>query len=96
MSIEDEDEFRIEQRQNGQRKLAWVAMATMIAFTIFLFVPFIPESRLEILADIASLFYITQGGVISAYMGCEAFVNSRQRNINGARRSSNSNNVTVP
>ena len=71
----DKNEERIEKRQNAQRKLAWVAMLTMIGFTVFLFVPLIPESRIQILVDLATLFYISQSGVVAAYMGSEAFVN---------------------
>ena len=72
---QQENEFRIERRQNAQRKLAWVAMLTMIGFTVFLFVPIVPESRVQILVDLATLFYISQSGVVAAYMGSEAFVN---------------------
>ena len=80
---QQEAERRVERRQNSQRKLAWIAMITMIVFTVFLFAPIIPEARAKILVDVATLFYISQSGVVAAYMGSEAFVNRSKTHGSG-------------
>jgi len=70
---------RIDERQDNQKVMAWVALGSVIAYTIGLFMPFLPDSRAEILTEIAPLFYVAQAGIIGAYMGSEAMVN-RSRN----------------
>ena len=75
------EQQRIDRRQNNQKSMAWVAMGSMIAFTIFMFLPIIGNTRIEILTEIASLFYIAQAGVIGAYMGSEALVNKSRNQV---------------
>jgi len=69
------EQDRIERRQDTQKKMAWVAMISMIGFTIFMFLPIVGDNRITILTEIATLFYISQAGVVGAYMGSEALVN---------------------
>jgi len=75
------EQQRIDRRQNNQKSMAWVAMGSMIAFTIFMFLPIVGNTRIEILTEIASLFYIAQAGVIGAYMGSEALVNKSRNQV---------------
>lgn len=75
------EQQRIDERQDNQKTMAWVAMASMIGFTLFMFLPFVSDSRIEILTEISSLFYIAQAGVIGAYMGSEALVNKSRNQI---------------
>ena len=75
------EQQRIDQRQDNQKKMAWIAMFSMIGFTVFMFLPIIGDTRIEILTEIASLFDIAQAGVISAHMGSEAFVNKSRNQI---------------
>jgi len=75
------EQQRIDQRQDNQKKMAWIAMFSMIAFTIFMFLPIVGDTRIEILTEIASLFYIAQAGVIGAYMGSEALVNKSRNQV---------------
>ena len=75
------EQQRIDRRQNNQKSMAWVAMGSMIAFTIFMFLPIVGDTRIEILTEIASLFYIAQAGVIGAYMGSEALVNKSRNQV---------------
>lgn len=69
------EQDRIEQRQNTQKKMAWLAMMSMIVFTGFLVSPIVPTDRLNIIVDLIGLFYFAQAGVVGAYMGSEAIVN---------------------
>jgi len=75
------EQQRIDRRQNNQKSMAWVAMGSMIAFTVFMFLPIVGDTRIEILTEIASLFYIAQAGVIGAYMGSEALVNKSRNQV---------------
>lgn len=69
------DEHEIEARKMiSQKRMAWVALASMIVFTIILFLPVIPESRLEKLTDISDLFYISMAGIVGAFMGVSAWM----------------------
>ena len=82
------EQERIEERQDNQKRMAWVAMVSMILFTIVLFSPFVSDSRLAVISDIASIFYFAQAGVVGAYMGSEAFVNrSFKKNIGSSNTS---------
>ena len=58
-----------EEKADTQRRMAWVAMVSMLVFTIGLFLPIIPDTRVQALADLLGLFYIAQAGVVGAYMG---------------------------
>lgn len=61
-------------RWQTQRRMAWVAMGSMIAYTAALFIPFVPDARAHVLVEIAPLFYVAQAGVVGAYMGSKAAV----------------------
>jgi hypothetical protein len=65
---------RIEEKSEAQKKMAWIAMFSMLAFTVFLFLPIIPDSRVSALADLLGLFYIGQASVVGAYMGFTAYM----------------------
>ena len=41
---------------------------------IFLFTPFMSDSRVSALADLLGLFYIAQTGIVAAYMGATAYM----------------------
>ena len=53
--------------------MATACLIAMGAFTAAMFV--VPLDRVEALADISNLFYITGGGVVSVYMGASAYMN---------------------
>ena len=65
---------RQEEKAEAQKKMAWVAMVSMLGFTIFLFFPIIPDCRVSALAELLGLFYIGQASVVGAYMGFTAYM----------------------
>ena len=71
--IVDDHELEVAQTQTELRKhLAQLRMAryTLIAMGVFTTAMFfVPIERVNALADISNLFYITGGGVVSVYMG---------------------------
>lgn len=80
------EQKRVDTRQDNQRTMAWVAIISIIAYTIAMFLPFVPTDRLQILTEIAPLFYIAQAGVVGAYMGSEALVNRSREQLTQNRR----------
>lgn len=73
-----------EEKADTQRKMAWVAMVSMLIFTIALFSPIVSDSRVQALADLLGLFYIAQAGVVGAYMGFTTWM-SRSDNSSYSR-----------
>ena len=68
---------RLEEKSEDQKRMAWVAMFSMLLFTIFLFLPIVPDTRVKALADLLGLFYIGQASVVGAYMGFTAYMNRK-------------------
>lgn len=57
-------------RWENRRRMAWISLASMVGFTVLIvFTDIVPESRLEILAEVITWFYFACSSVIGAYMG---------------------------
>ena len=67
-----------EEKADAQRHMAWVAMISMIVFTVMVFLPIFPDTRINALSDLFGLFYIGQAGVVGAYMGMTAYMNGKR------------------
>ena len=65
------------EKADAQRRMAWVAMISMLVFTAALFLPIFPDGRIKALADLFGLFYIGQAGVVGAYMGMTAYMSRK-------------------
>ena len=68
----------LDDKQTSQRKMAWVALISMVCFTLAVFLPIFPDSRITALADLFGLFYIGQAGVVGAYMGMTAYMSAKR------------------
>lgn len=66
-----------ESKSETQQRMAWIAMLSMLVFSAVLFMPIIPDSRVNALADLLGLFYIAQAGVVGAYMGVQAYMSRK-------------------
>jgi len=66
-----------EEKADAHRRMAWVAMGSMIIFSGFLFLPIIEVERVKALADLLGMFYIAQAGVVGAYMGVTAWMSRK-------------------
>ena len=64
-----EEVKRINRKQIHQRNMAWVSLGSMLVFTIIMFTPLIPDSRIKLLTDLSNLFYLAQAGIVGAFMG---------------------------
>ena len=66
-----------EEKADSQRNMAWVAMISIVMFSIFLMLPMMPDSRVKALSDLLGLFYIAQASIVAAYFGATAFMSRR-------------------
>lgn len=64
-----------DKKEDQQRRMAWVAMGSMLVFTAVLFSPMVDVERVAALADLLGLFYIAQAGVVAAFFGSAAYMN---------------------
>lgn len=63
-----------DKREDQQRRMAWIAMISMIVLTMFLFLPIVSPERIAALADLLSMFYIAQAGIVAAFFGSQAYM----------------------
>lgn len=61
-------------KEDQLRRMAWVAMGSMVFFTGFLFLPLISVERLTALSSLLQMFYIAQAGVVATFFGASAYV----------------------
>ena len=66
------------EKMEAQKKMAWVAMVSMLVFTALVFLPIFPDTRIKALSDLCGLFYIGQAGVGGAYMGMTAYMSAKK------------------
>ena len=66
------------EKMDAQRRMAWTAMIAMLVFTVLVFLPLFPDTRIKALGDLFSLFYIGMAGCVSAYFGAAAFVSKKK------------------
>jgi hypothetical protein len=67
-----------DKKEDQLRQMAWVAMLSMVAFTIALFLPFLSVERLTALDNLLSMFYIAQAGVVATFFGSQAYMSKGQ------------------
>ncbi len=61
-------------KEDQLRQMAWVAMMSMVVFTIILFLPFISTERVSALDNLLQMFYIAQAGVVATFFGSSAYM----------------------
>lgn len=74
-----------EEKADTQRRMAWVALWSMVIFTCVLFLPIISDSRIASLADLFGLFYISIAGILGAFFGVQAWMSNQDRSYAGSR-----------
>jgi hypothetical protein len=63
-----------DRKEDQLRQMAWVAMLSMVAFTVALFFPILSIERLTALDNLLSMFYIAQAGVVATFFGSSAYM----------------------
>ena len=57
------------ERFKNRRRMAWLAMLSMVGFTAVLMSPIISIEKIKALESVFSAFYFAMASVIGAYMG---------------------------
>jgi hypothetical protein len=78
----DKEERRLElelreEKAESQKRMAWVAMISMIVFTVFLFLPFFSDERINAIGDVLGLFFVAQAGIVGAYFGFTSWMSRK-------------------
>lgn len=63
-----------DKKEDQLRAMAWVAMLSMVGFTIMLFFPIIDTDRVAALDNLLQMFYIAQAGVVATFFGSTAYM----------------------
>jgi hypothetical protein len=69
IALENQDK-----KEDQLRQMAWVAMISMVLFTLCLFLPIIGIERLAAIDNILQMFYIAQAGVVATFFGANAYM----------------------
>ena len=73
-AVKEINETEAEGRKlRAQRRMATASLIAMGSFTAAMFV--VDIERVQALADISNLFYISGAGIVGAYMGASAIMN---------------------
>lgn len=81
-TVTDEEMKRAEQmieaenkdkKEDQLRRMAWVAMGSMVVFTLILFSPIVDNARIAALASLLQMFYVAQAGVVATFFGASAY-----------------------
>lgn len=65
---------RNEEKAKTQKRMSWIAIVSMMIFTVVLMTPLLSDSRVNALADLLGLFYIAQASIVGFYFGAQAYM----------------------
>ena len=63
-----------EDKANSQRQMAWDAVISMCVFALLPLAPFIPDSRLDTLAALSDMLFLSQASIVGLYFGASAYM----------------------
>ena len=63
-----------EDKVEAQKSMSWIALISMLVLTVIILTPLIPDSKLSLLDDLISMYYIAMAGIIGAYFGVSGWV----------------------
>ena len=66
-----------EEKADSQRKLAWTAVISMCLFALLPIAPFVPSDRLDTLASISDMLFLSQASIVGLYFGATAYMSKR-------------------
>ena len=67
-----------DKKEDQLRQMAWVAMLSMVVFTLILFFPIVDNDRVLALDNLLQMFYIAQAGVVATFFGSSAYMSRNQ------------------
>ena len=67
-----------EEKADSQRRMAWVAIGSMCIFAVLPVIRFVPSDRLDTLASISDMLFLSQASIVGLYFGATAYMSKRQ------------------
>jgi len=67
------------EKAETQKKMAWIAILSMLFFTALLYTSAIPVDRVEAIGELIGLFFISMAGIVGAYMGVTAWMSNKRK-----------------
>lgn len=77
--VSDSERDMYTTRVNTKRRMAIIAMSSMIILTILLFTPWVGVERVKAIGDLIGMFYIAMAGIVGTYMGAEAWMSVNRK-----------------
>ena len=66
-----------EEKADSQRRMAWVAVISMLGYALLPLMPFVPEDRLSTLASLSDMLFLSQASIVGLYFGATAYMNKK-------------------
>ena len=66
-----------EEKQDSQRRIACVAMSSMVLYSLLPLFPFVPEERLATLSSLSDMLFLSQASIIGLYFGATAYMSRK-------------------
>jgi dolichol kinase len=63
-----------EEKADAQKRISWIAMASMLIVTAILVSPVISPEKVAALGDLISMFYLAMASIIGFYFGATAYM----------------------
>ena len=72
LKAENEDK-----KLDAQRKMAWLAALSMPLYAILPIFPFISETRIDTLAAMSDMLFLSQASIVGLFFGTQAYMSKR-------------------
>tara|TARA_R100001082_G_scaffold1837_1_gene1667 strand:- start:77 stop:388 length:312 start_codon:yes stop_codon:yes gene_type:complete len=66
-----------EDKSASQKRMAWVAVGSMCIFAVLPLMPFVPASRLDTLASLSDMLFLSQASIVGLYFGATAMMHKK-------------------
>jgi hypothetical protein len=66
-----------EDKSASQKQMAWVAVGSMCIFAVLPLMPFVPASRLDTLASLSDMLFLSQASIVGLYFGATAMMHKK-------------------
>lgn len=67
----------IESKAYSQRRIAWLASISMCVYALLPTLPFIPVDRLDTLASMSDMLFLSQASIVGMYFGATAYMSKK-------------------
>jgi len=66
-----------EEKAEAQKRMAWVAIGSMVVYMLLPLMPFVPADRLETLASLSDMLFLSQASIVGLYFGAQAYMSRK-------------------